>query len=246
MENSALLIHSGDFKLFSMLGDAEAGAVVKALFAFFEDGSEPDGMDKASLMLFTVLRDKMVRDQEHYRKTSQARAENGRKGGLKTQAKIKQNQAKPKQNQAKPSTEKEKETESFLKETPPKSPVGGLENGGGDGEPSEQAKPSEPTRHSGREAGVRYPETAEEVRREAERQGIALTADEAALFLSHYQSFDWQTKNGVIRNWQARIRDWMSMRAPPGKGREGADDRFQRAMTERARSSGRGATEDFT
>ena len=66
----------------------------------------------------------------------------------------------------------------------------------------------------------RYPESPEEVRAEATRQGVPMTLEQAREFLEHYWSYDWCIKGTRIppNCWQWKIRKWMTVENRPRPG----------------------------
>jgi hypothetical protein len=84
---------------FEMLEDEEAGKLIKHLLRYVND-LKPELDDRLLKIAFQPIKQQLKRDLNKYEEVSKKRAEAGKKGGLKTQAKAKKAIAKSvKQNQ---------------------------------------------------------------------------------------------------------------------------------------------------
>lgn len=98
-KESTVLMFKDIRRTLEALPDADAGILMKALFAH-ADGLEPEGLEKSPLasLVYPILEDQMDRLAEY----RQAKAEAGRAGGIKSgqvRSKTKQNEANAKQSE---------------------------------------------------------------------------------------------------------------------------------------------------
>lgn len=63
------------------LPDQEIGQIYRAMYRYSKDGEILADLSPGAAILFEVLRSQIDRDMERYRKTSEARAKAGKKGG---------------------------------------------------------------------------------------------------------------------------------------------------------------------
>ena len=86
MRNSFVL-YTDLGKQMDRLTDAEAGSVIKAVFAYVQTGVLPEKLRPKADMVFSFIQERMDRDGEKYDRIRAQRAEAGRKGGLATRSK---------------------------------------------------------------------------------------------------------------------------------------------------------------
>lgn len=268
--NAALLLHFGDFKLFRMLDDRKAGRVLKAVMDYAETGALPEGLDAASLMLFTAMRDKVDRDAAHYKAVSERRAEAGKASGKARRKNPVENQGKGTNvhfvqqtgTNANTETETETETESILADA--KNAGGGAPAASGQARGG-HAVESEPTPTPRPESGgrpsepvgkpvVAYPTRPEEIVAAANVAGLQCSIEDAKDYLAANEAVGWVSRDGRrIVDWRAGIRGFLT--SPYRKLARarlaqmpvaGAKAEMQRRMLEDAAANGQGATEDFT
>lgn len=73
------------------LPDAEIGQVYRAMYRYSKDGEILEDLSPGAAILFEVLRSQIDRDQERYRKTSEARSAAGKKSaGLRAEKQLKE------------------------------------------------------------------------------------------------------------------------------------------------------------
>lgn len=97
-EQKSFVLYTDYAKHVDLLSDQEAGQLMKSLFRFVEDQTEPR-FTGALNMCFSFISDQIKRDKEKYNDVCQKRAEAGRKGGRQKQANI-ANATSAKQKQA--------------------------------------------------------------------------------------------------------------------------------------------------
>lgn len=86
MRNSFVL-YTDLGKQMDRLTDAEAGSVIKAVFAYVQTGALPQKLRPKADMVFSFIQERLDRDGEKYDRIRAQRAEAGRKGGLATRSK---------------------------------------------------------------------------------------------------------------------------------------------------------------
>ena len=86
MRNSFVL-YTDLGKQMDRLTDAEAGSVIKAVFAYVQTGVLPEKLRPKADMVFSFIQERLDRDGEKYDRIRAQRAEAGRKGGLATRSK---------------------------------------------------------------------------------------------------------------------------------------------------------------
>lgn len=86
----AFLLYNDSKIFFDKLSDAEAGQLIKAIFAYKVNGELPDSLPPAADMAFCGIKNYLDRDAESYRETCAQNALNGSKGGKATQEKARQ------------------------------------------------------------------------------------------------------------------------------------------------------------
>ena len=86
MRNSFVL-YTDLCKQMDRLTDAEAGSVIKAVFAYVQTGVLPQKLRPKADMVFSFIQERLDRDGEKYDRIRAQRAEAGRKGGLATRSK---------------------------------------------------------------------------------------------------------------------------------------------------------------
>lgn len=85
-----------------LLSDAEAGALVKALFHYAATGEINQNLSPAATMAFSFIRAQIDRDGQKYEETRRKRAEAGRRGASATNSKRAANSANADSEAAKP------------------------------------------------------------------------------------------------------------------------------------------------
>lgn len=68
-------------KYFARLSVSERGELITAIFAYQEDGSEPENLSPAAGMAFCFMRAQLDRDNAKYDERAERSRENGKKGG---------------------------------------------------------------------------------------------------------------------------------------------------------------------
>ena len=86
MRNSFVL-YTDLGKQMDRLTDAEAGSVIKAVFAYVQTGVLPEKLRPKADMVFSFIQERLDRDGEKYDRIRAQRAQAGRKGGLATRSK---------------------------------------------------------------------------------------------------------------------------------------------------------------
>lgn len=110
MDKESFIFHSDTLPAIEAMTDAQAGKLIKALCRY-RRGMEVPELKGSVHTAFVLITQMISRDDEKFLKKIQARSEAGRKGGLATQAKLKQNK-QSKANQAE--RERVRESESVL------------------------------------------------------------------------------------------------------------------------------------
>lgn len=86
-KQKSFVLYTDYAKHVDLLSEEEAGRLLKALFKFVEDGTEPE-FTGALNMCFSFISTQIERDKEKYNDVCQKRAEAGRKGGKQKQANL--------------------------------------------------------------------------------------------------------------------------------------------------------------
>ena len=80
---------------FDMLTDEELGGLMKAVYSFLVTGEEPEFDDRLLKVIFNLMRECFVRDNDKWEEAVKKRRENGIKGGKAKAAKAKKEKADP-------------------------------------------------------------------------------------------------------------------------------------------------------
>ena len=99
MRNSFVL-YTDIGRQMARLTDAEAGSVIKAIFAYVETGALPGKLKPKADLVFSFIQERLDRDGEKYERIRVQRAEAGRKGGLAARSKAAANPANAEQTEA--------------------------------------------------------------------------------------------------------------------------------------------------
>ncbi len=131
MEKKSFVLYGDYREHFALLSAEEQGQLLMAIFAYAEEGTQPD-LSPAAMMAFSFIRMQLDRDGARYAETCQKRQEAGKKSGETRRNKREQQQEKgtlvPFVQQTGTNgtdTENENENDTVTESVPPKSPQGG-------------------------------------------------------------------------------------------------------------------------
>lgn len=140
MEKKSFVLYGDYREHFALLSAEEQGQLLMAIFAYVEEGTQPD-LSPAAMMAFSFIRLQLDRDEARYAETCQKRQEAGKKSGETRRNKREQKQetgtlvpfvqqtgtnGTDNENETDTENENENENDTVTESVPPKSPQGGL------------------------------------------------------------------------------------------------------------------------
>jgi len=81
MDKNSFIMYTEYAEEIAMLTDQEAGAFIKAVFAY-ESGQEPPELSGGAMLLFSIVKRRLDDNRKKYEATCRARRESGREGGI--------------------------------------------------------------------------------------------------------------------------------------------------------------------
>lgn len=159
------------------LSDQEVGRLFRALMEYSEHGTAPELTGRESIA-FDFIAEDIARDRAAYEQKCKVNAENGAKGGKRTQA----NGSERKRDEAKSSETDKKEgiRDKTIKEIPSK----------------------EGTKKS----SAFVAPTVDEVEARCREMGYKRTSPVA--FVSYYESVGWKVGKNQMKDWKAALAGW--------------------------------------
>lgn len=199
----AFLMYTDNAAQINLLSDAQAGVLLKAIFARERDEELPE-MDGMTQMAFSFIVAQMDRDREKYEETTEKRRQAGSKGGSKskqTEAKA----SKSKQNQAnEPDKDTDTDTDTDIRERNSK-----------EREKQNQAKLQLDIEE--RFGQCPYAPDIQDVKEFIAVKHLAVNPEE---FYAHYTGVGWKSGGSPITNWQSLAMAW-DAKAKSRQGKRG-------------------------
>lgn len=205
-------------KQVKMLDDAQAGTLLKAILAH-ESGEELPEMDGMTMMLYSVIEERLEYDAEQYSQTVKKRSEAGKKGG----------RPKAVEEEVEPEEAEQEEVEAEAEEIDETNVLEGkAKKANGFSEKAKKANGFfEKANESKKSLTDTETETETETEKTKKREGNRLTRftppspDEVALycrergnqvdpeaFMDFYASKGWKVGNQPMKDWKAAVRTW--------------------------------------
>lgn len=213
----AFLMYTDNAAQIDLLSDAQAGVLLKAIFARERDEELPE-MDGMTQMAYSFITAQMDRDREKYEITTEKRRQAGLKGGRKpkqtetNESKVKQteaNESKPKQAETKkPDTDTDTDTDTDIKERNSK-------------ERKKQTQANHQMDIEERFGQNPYAPDIQDVKEFIAVKHLAVNPDE---FYAHYTGVGWKSGGSPITNWQSLAMAWdAKAKSRQGKRRQQED-----------------------
>ena len=207
----ALMVYSNWCTLFDGLPDDQAIKMFRAMLDYFFRDKDTDFQDEMSNAVFTMIKNKIQEDKDHYIETCKKRAEAGKKGAETKQANANDNkqdianasncqQNLP--NLANTNTNTNTNTNNILINNNNKDKERECER-----EEEKKTKESKPKRF--------VPPTLDEVKAYCQERNNNVIPEK---FIDYYESNGWKVGRNPMKDWKACVRSWEGNcynKAPP-------------------------------
>lgn len=218
-DKASFLMYLDTAKHWDLLSDAQAGALIKALFRYCESGEKLKTDDGMLAMAFSFIAAQIDRDSEKYERTCKKRSESGKNGGRPKKQEDIEEDEKSKRFSAEDA--ESKKSNCFSEENKKAKKADNDNDNENDTETDNESdikSAGKPRTHSHRKQKF-IPPTVEEVRAYcAERKnGI-----DPQRFVNYYNSVGWKQNGQRITDWKSKVQTWESQPHHPPEQRKGS------------------------
>lgn len=185
-ERKSFMLYLDNYKQWEMLDDAQAGALIKAIYRYASTGEQLVSADGMVMMAFSFITAQIDRDAEKYDETCKKRAESARKRYQKPDGEQSANADGGLQNQQMHTNASDKDTDTVTDT---------------DTERETDKQNASPARSFA-------PPSVDEVRAYCRKRKNGISAQR---FVEHYTAFGWIVNGQPITDWRALVRKWETM-----------------------------------
>lgn len=187
-ERKSFMLYLDNYKQWEMLDDAQAGALIKAIYRYASTGEQLDSADGMVMMAFSFITSQIDRDAEKYDETCKKRAESARKRYQKPDGEPSANADCELQNLQMHTNASDKDTDTDTD--------------------TDTEREKETDIQDASPARSFAPPSVDEVRDYCRKRKNGISAKR---FVEHYTAFGWIVNGQPVTDWRALVRKWETM-----------------------------------